>query len=108
MNQGRMSLIDEDREFRHYYAQHLEPLEHRFESLRRKAVKERNRRIVAAIRHKLVPVFCVGETEAEREAEATSPPSHTTTSPAATPSSTSAKAWKSKDNGWKAADTKEK
>ncbi len=30
-----------------------------------------NRRIVAAIRHKLVPVFCVGETEAEREADAT-------------------------------------
>jgi triosephosphate isomerase len=30
-----------------------------------------NQRIVAAIRHKLVPVFCVGETEAEREADAT-------------------------------------
>ncbi len=30
-----------------------------------------NQRIVAAIRHKLVPVFCVGETETEREADAT-------------------------------------
>jgi len=30
-----------------------------------------NQRIVAAIRHKLVPVFCVGETEAQREADAT-------------------------------------
>ena len=30
-----------------------------------------NQRIVAAIRHKLVPVFCVGETEAEREADTT-------------------------------------
>lgn len=49
MNQGSASLIDADTEFQRYYAQHLEPLEQRFEHLRRNAVKERNWRIVAAL-----------------------------------------------------------
>ena len=43
------SLIDEDGRFRRYYARYLQPLEQYFESLRRKAVKERNRRIIAAL-----------------------------------------------------------
>ena len=30
-----------------------------------------NRKIAAALRHDLIPVFCVGETEAEREADKT-------------------------------------
>lgn len=60
MNQGRSSLVDEDKKFRRYYAQHLEPLEQRFESLRREAVKERNRRIVAALVAWLAAVGGVG------------------------------------------------
>lgn len=42
------SLADEDPEFRRYYQRHLEPLEGRFEGLRRRAVGERNRRLLAA------------------------------------------------------------
>lgn len=60
MNQGRSSLIDEDRDFRRYYAQHLEPLEQHFESLRRDAVKERNQRLVAALAVWLAAVGGIG------------------------------------------------
>lgn len=51
MNQDRpsSSLLDEDTRFQSYYARYLEPLEQRFEALRRKAVKERNRRVVTAL-----------------------------------------------------------
>lgn len=49
MNQRERSLIDEDKEFRRFYARHLKPLEHRYESLRLKAVKETIRRIIAAL-----------------------------------------------------------
>ena len=58
MNQESFSpsLIDDDVRFRRYYAQHLQPLEQRFESLRRDAVKERNRRIVGAVVAWLVAV----------------------------------------------------
>lgn len=60
MNQGRESLLDADREFRRYYARYLEPLEQRFESLRRKAVQERNRRIVAALAAWLAAIGGIG------------------------------------------------
>lgn len=60
MHQGRPSLIDENTDFRRYYAQHLEPLEQRFESLRRDAVKERNQRLIAALVAWLAAVSAVG------------------------------------------------
>ncbi len=60
MNPERASLIDDDREFRHYYARHLEPLEQHFESLRRKAVQERNLRIGAALAAWLAAVGGIG------------------------------------------------
>ncbi len=60
MNHKRMSLVDDDREFQHYYLQHLEPLERRYESLRRKAVQERNLRIVAALVAWLAAVGGIG------------------------------------------------
>ncbi|MGR9106218.1 MAG: DUF3137 domain-containing protein [Gammaproteobacteria bacterium] len=49
MNQRKNSLIEKDIEFRRYYTRFLQPLEQRFESLRQKAVVERNRRMVAAL-----------------------------------------------------------
>ena len=60
MDQERASLVDEDREFQRYYAQHLEPLEQRFESLRREAVRERNQRIVTALVAWLVAAVGIG------------------------------------------------
>ena len=60
MSQGRTSPVDEDGDFQRYYAQHLEPLQQRFESLRRKAVKERNLRLVVALAAWLAALGGVG------------------------------------------------
>lgn len=43
-----ISLADEDPEFRRYYERYLQPLEGGYETLRRAAVGERNRRLLAA------------------------------------------------------------
>jgi len=60
MNQGKKSLINEDREFRRYYNLHLKPLEQHYESLRREAVKETNLRIIAALTTWLATVTAIG------------------------------------------------
>lgn len=60
MDQGTTSLSDGDTEFQRYYARHLEPLQQRFESLRQKAVKERNLRVVAALAAWLAAVGGIG------------------------------------------------
>ena len=42
------SMVDENKAFREYYARHLQPFEDQFEVLRKRAVTERNRRLMAA------------------------------------------------------------
>ncbi len=50
VNEGNtsISLADQDPDFRRYYERHLQPLEGGYEALRRSAVGERNRRLLAA------------------------------------------------------------
>lgn len=49
MNQRNPSLVDKDVAFRRYYNRHLKPLEQRFETFRRKAVKDHILRIIFAL-----------------------------------------------------------
>ena len=60
MKQRSQSLVDKDVAFRRYYNRHLEPLEQRFEALRRKAVKEHILRILFALASWLAASVLIG------------------------------------------------
>lgn len=60
MNQRRPSLADKDVAFRRYYNLHLKPLEQRFETLRRKAVKDHILRIIFALTAWVAALVSIG------------------------------------------------